>query len=131
MLNKDEASVVVPLFQMIPIFSYVLSFVFLGEQLLIRQILASLLIIIGAIGISVELDKGSLKIKKSVLLLMAISSLMTALNGLIFKFVAIQESFWTTSFWEYIGFIILGLSIIFFVKKFRSQFFLGFKEKFL
>ena len=121
-LGKDEASIVVPLFQTIPIFSYVLAYVFLGETLTTSQILASLLIISGAIGLSLDLGNGKVKFKKEVFGLMFLASFLVALNGFIFKFVAITSDFWTTSFWEYIGFSILAFLLIVFVKPYRNQF---------
>lgn len=121
-LEKDEASIVVPLFQLIPIFSYFLGIIFLDEILTIKQILSSLLIIIGAIGISLELEVGKKIIKKNILLLMILTSFLYAINGLIFKIVAIKEDFLTTSFWEYVGFSISAFFLLIFVKSYRKQF---------
>ena len=119
-LRDDEASVVVPLFQTIPVFSYILAFIVLGETLTSIQIIASLLIIIGAILLSLDLNKK--KLKKKVFWLMLLASFSVALNGLIFKFVAIKGDFWTTSFWEYIGFAILSIILLIFINPYRKQF---------
>jgi len=120
-LEKDEASIVVPLFQTVPVFSYILALIVLKEVLTIYQIMASILIIIGAVGLSLDLDN-RYRLKKKVFSLMIFSSFLVALNGLIFKFVAIREDFWTTSFWEYIGFSILAFMLLVFVKSYRKQF---------
>jgi uncharacterized membrane protein len=121
-LGKDEASIVIPLFQIIPIFSYVLAYVFLGETLTNYQIFASLLIIFAAIGLSLDLGKEKIKFKKEVFGLMFLASFLVALNGFIFKFVAITSDFWTTSFWEYVGFSVLAFLFLAFVKPYRKQF---------
>jgi len=120
-LEKDEASIVVPLFQTVPVFSYILALIVLNEVLTVYQIIASILVIIGAIGLSLDLDN-RYRLKKKVFSLMLFSSFLVALNGLIFKFVAIREDFWTTSFWEYIGFSILAFMLLVFIKSYRKQF---------
>jgi len=119
-LKEDETSIVVPLFQTIPVFSYILAFVVLGEVLTIIQVFASLAIIVGAVLLSLDLDKK--KLKQKVFWLMLLASFSTALNGLIFKFVAIKEDFWTTGFWEYIGFVILSVILLIFIGSYRKQF---------
>lgn len=121
-IAKDEASVVVPLFQMIPIFTYLLGYFFLGEVLTTRQILASMLIITGAVGISLDLNEKLPKIKKDVLALMVLSSFCIALNGFIFKYVALDATFWVTSFWSYVGFVVSAVCLFVFVKSYRTQF---------
>jgi drug/metabolite transporter (DMT)-like permease len=122
-LNKDEASIAVPLFQLIPVFSYVLAYFVLGETLRPEQLIGGALIVTGAIGISLELSEGSkIKFKKDVFWLMMLSSLIFASNFLLFKYFALQEDFWTTSFWEYIGFAIFALLLITCVKSYRKEF---------
>jgi uncharacterized membrane protein len=123
-LDKDEASIVVPLFQMIPVISYFLGIIILGETLTSNQILASVVIIFGAIAISLDLTQyRKIKIKLDVLGLMFLSSLLFALNFLFFKYFALQQSFWVTAFWEYVGFGIFAIFLMLFVKSYRNQFF--------
>lgn len=121
-LEKDEASIVMPLYQTVPIFSYILAFIVLKESLTTAQLLASSLIILGAIFITLDLSGKKIRFKKQVFGLVLLSSFLVALNGLIFKFVAIRETFWTTSFWEYIGFATLAVLLFTFVKPYRRQF---------
>ncbi len=112
-LQRDEASFVVPLFQITAVFSYVLGLIVLDEQLTLEQAVAAGLIIIGSMLISLQIHRPTnkkhrqrLQLRRDVLLLMLAASLMNALNWLLFKFVAIQENFWVSSFWEYVGFTI-------------------------
>lgn len=122
-LQKDEASTTVPLFQLIPVFSYFLAWIVLKETLLINQIFGGLLVILGAIGISLELMEGKkLRFKKAVFLLMSLSSLLFALNFLFFKFFALNATFWVTSFYEYIGFVVFALLLLVFVRPYREEF---------
>lgn len=122
-LKKDEASIAVPMFQLIPVFSYFLAWLILGETLNVSQILGGILIILGAIVISLELSEvRKISIKKEVLLLMTLSSFVYALNFSFFKFFAISAEFWTTSFWEYTGFAIFAFLLFVFIKKYRDEF---------
>jgi uncharacterized membrane protein len=122
-LSKDETSVAVPLFQLIPMFSYVLARIVLGETLLPEQIFGGILIVLGAIGISLELKKGKrIRFKKEVFWLMMLSSFIFAVNFLFFKFFAVRENFWTASFWEYVGFAAVALLLFAFVKPYRTEF---------
>jgi drug/metabolite transporter (DMT)-like permease len=122
-LEKDEASICVPLFQLIPVFSFVLAYLVLKETLTGSQVLGGSLIVLGAIGISLDLSDGKkVRFKKEVFWLMMLSSLLFALNFLFFKFFALQETFWTTSFWEYVGFAVFAFLLMLFVKPYRREF---------
>lgn len=122
-LQKDEASVAVPLFQLIPVFSYVLAYFVLGETLTGGQMLGGLLVVLGAIAITLDLSSGKgIKFKKEVFWLMMLSSVIFSLNFLFFKYFAIQSSFWYVSFWEYVGFAMFAFLLMVFVKPYREQF---------
>jgi drug/metabolite transporter (DMT)-like permease len=101
-LNKTDTSLVIPIFQTIPIFTYFLAFFILGERLSGMQIFGSLLIISGAAGISLKYENKKLSFGKDVLFLMLLSSFILSLNYLFFKFFAIDLDFWTVSFWQYL-----------------------------
>ncbi len=120
-ISKDEASRVVPLFQLAPIFSYILALVFLGEVLSLRQIIGGLIIVSGAILLTVEMGESKFRIKGIVLGLMALSSLLFSLNALIFKAAAVNATFWPTAFWQYMG-VVLGGSLLLFYTPYRKQF---------
>lgn len=128
-LQKDETSIAVPIFQLIPVFSYVLAYFVLGETLTGVQILGGLLVVAGAIWISLELsEEKKISFKKEVFFLMLLSSLLFALNFLFFKYFAIQSSFWFTSFWEYVGFATFSFLLWVFIKPYRLQFMKVMKE---
>ncbi len=55
-LKKADTSIVIPFFQTIPVLGFILAFFILGETLTLKQIIASLLIIIGAVGICIKFD---------------------------------------------------------------------------
>ena len=123
-LKKDEASIVVPLFQTTAVFSYALGLLILGEQLTFWQLSAALLIICGSLMVTLDLRQQGSKLKAEVLALMLLASLLNALNWLLFKFVAIRENFWVSSFWEYAGFVTIGIFMLAGVTSYRREFML-------
>ncbi len=121
-LQKDEASYVVPFYQTIPIFAFILGYFILGEKISVFQGLASIIIIIGALILSFEFGLGKIRFKKNVVLLMLGASLLYAINGVVFKLIAVNQGFWPSIFWGLIGKIILGLIFLVFIAKYRKQF---------
>lgn len=123
-LKRADASSVIPIFQTIPVFSYFLALVFLGETLKFWQIMASLLIIGGSIGISL-IGRGSGKsvgLKNKIFYLMILASLFISLNMVFFKFFALEFDFWKTSFWQYVGIFLFGILLLIFKKSYRRDF---------
>ncbi len=122
-LDKDETSIVAPLFQMVSVFSALFGVLFLGENLQVNQWFGCFLILIGGIWISLEKPSiRSIRIKYDVLSLMIVSSAIMALNGLIFKATALHLDFWTAMFWEYCGYISFAVVVFILVPAFRREF---------
>ncbi len=126
-LNKADASVVVPIFQSIPVFTFFLAYFVLGEMLNGMQIFGSVLIILGAVGISLKFDKG-IRLTWGVLFLQLFASFLISLNILFFKFFALDAGFWTVTFWENLGAFIFGLGLLVFTKSYRTDFILYLKR---
>ena len=53
---------------------------------------------------------------------MALSSLTFAFYEVLFKFVAVSEDFWVSTFWEHVGLIIFGAVLFVFVGRYREEF---------
>jgi drug/metabolite transporter (DMT)-like permease len=123
-LEIDEASVVAPFFQMIPVFGFILGYFILGETLVTHQLYACAAIILGGLLLSLNLQGGirNITIKKKLLLLMFSSSFLYALNNVIFKFFAIDTGFSTSLFWNMVGQVLLGIILLVFVASYRKQF---------
>lgn len=122
-MDTEEASVVIPLFQFDAILGYFLSYFILNESLNLQQVLASVLILTGIVLLSLEIDiENKIKLKKRILLLVITSSFMFALGGVLFKKLAIEDSFWVSIFWQYVGLTIFGGLVLIFYKKFRDSF---------
>ncbi len=130
-LNKDEASIVIPMSLLVPVFTYFFSYLLLGETLTSRQGLACLLIIVGTIILSLEFkeeEKRKLRIKYGVLFFMVLTTLFQAAQVTLFKFVTIENSFAVSIFWEHVGLAIYGIFLLTFRPKSWREFILSVKE---
>lgn len=122
-LNQDETSLVVPLFQLVPVFGFVIGYFILGETLSQTQVIGSLIVIAGATILSLRLGSKRITVKQPVLWLMAGSSLLYAVNGVLFKFVAqTQQQFWPSVFWDFAGKVLFGLLLFVCIASYRRQF---------
>ncbi|HLC46689.1 MAG TPA: DMT family transporter [Candidatus Nanoarchaeia archaeon] len=126
-IKMTDASAVVPLFQMIPVFNFILAFLVLKETLSPMQIGAASLIILGALGISLSL-KRKVRLNKKVLGLMLIATLLISINATVFKYFALDLDFWTVSFWQYLGFFVFAMLLLVFSAKFRHDFVDSFRK---
>lgn len=121
-LEIEDVSAVVPWFLTIPIFGYVLGYLFLGETLTLHQQIGSLIIILGVAVILIDFSPQKRKFKWEPALYMLIACFMVAISGVIFKFVTVEGYFWISSFWEYVGLGVLGIIMYFLIPKYRHEF---------
>jgi len=120
---KEEISLSIAVFQLNPVWSYILGAVFLGEFLVHLQIVASLIIILGVFIITLDFEELKLKrfiFRRSVLFYMGVASVLYALQDVMFKYVVVNEgAFWSGVFWQLAGVLFFG--ILFYVFKPSSQ----------
>lgn len=122
-MDIEETSIVVPLLQLVPIFGYFLSFLILGESLSTQQIMFSLIVIAGIAILSVEIDiENNFIFKKRVIYFVVLSSFLFALHDVLFKKIAVQDTFWVSAFWQYAGLTLFGIFTFFLSKNFREEF---------
>lgn len=111
-LEKNDASIVVVMFQLIPVFSYIFSWLLFKETLTANQMIGSIIIILSAVIISLDFENTSNKNKLVALILMIISSLMYALYFIFFD-IAIRNSEYTAvAFWYQISFLLIGITLL-------------------
>jgi drug/metabolite transporter (DMT)-like permease len=111
-LQSEEASVVAPFFQAVPLFGYALAYFVLGERLSILQMAGGALIIAGTLIVSVRFDRNARVFKWRLAVLMLACGFAAALSGLIFKVFAIEVEFWVTTFWMFVGEAIFGTALL-------------------
>lgn len=119
-LERDEASNVAPLFQLITPTSYILALVFLHEQLLPAQLFSGVLIFSGALILSFDFSR--LRIRMRSFMLMLLASVMIASNVVMFKAFALQTSFWATVFYDLVGAAFAGALMFLCIGSFRRTF---------
>lgn len=123
-LEQEETSIVMPFFQLIPVFGFFLGYLILGEMLSANQILGSIIILLGAAILSIELnEEGGYKIRKRLVLLLIFSSFLFALYEVLFKLGSLSDGFWQGFFWQNVGLFIFGI-ILFISNKSRRRDFL-------
>ncbi len=123
-LEIEDVSLIVPWFLTIPVFGYILGYIFLGETLSPHQIAGSLVILCGVILISIDFSGQQRKYKWRSVLYMLVACLLISIAGIIFKYVTVGENFWVSSFWEYVGLGFFGIILYLFVPKYRAEFML-------
>lgn len=122
-LNKDEASVVIPFALLTPVFGYFLSIFFLGEKLSSSQIISCILILFGALILTLEFgEEKRIRIRHAVLWFMIACTGLQAIQEVMFKFVTIENSFVASIFWLHVGILIYGISLICFRRGLFSKF---------
>lgn len=128
-IEKDEASIVAPLFQVIPIFGLVFEYVILGIVPTMLQIIGSLVIITGGIILATEYEGIKPKrMKIDVFLLMLASSLFFSLIAVLFKFATLEGNFWVSTFWEYAGWGLTGIALFIISRTYRTEFISSLKD---
>lgn len=120
-LEKNDASIVVIMFQLIPVFSYILALIFFKENLALQQIIGSIIIILSAVLISFDFEERNNKSKWLALILMTLSSLFYATYFFLFDIGIRNSSYNSCAFWFQIGFLILGILLIC-IKSYRTTF---------
>jgi drug/metabolite transporter (DMT)-like permease len=121
-MQEADASVIISLYQVGPVFSYLLGFAFLGETLTLTQMLAGVLVISGAIALSSEPGK-RFRPNGKTLGLMLLSSFGLSMNALLFKYFALDSlDPWATAFWEYVGSGLFAVFLLIAFGSYRRQF---------
>ena len=108
---------------MIPVFSFILGYLFLGETLNINQIIGGIIILVSSVFISLNITEiKKIHMKWDVFLLMVFSSILYSLNFIFFKYFVVETNFFIASFWEYVGFGLFGIFLMVFIKSYREGF---------
>jgi drug/metabolite transporter (DMT)-like permease len=127
-LDIDEASFVTPFYQTVPIFAYFLGYFILGETVTLAQGSGSFVIIVGALALSFELGRRGMRFRRNVVALMLGASFLAAVNGVIFKMIAMDKGFLVSLFWGFVGQVMAGLAFLVCVPSYRRDFLGLFKK---
>ena len=128
-LDIDEASFVTPFYQTAPVFAYFLGYFILSETITLAQGFGSFVIIVGALALSLEFGRPVVSFKRNVVALMLGASFLSAVNGVIFKLIAVEKGFWVSLFWGFVGQVMAGLTLLVCVPSYRRDFLGLFKQQ--
>jgi drug/metabolite transporter (DMT)-like permease len=120
-IQTEEASVVAPLFQANTLFTFALGLLFLHELPHWPQLLGAGLVMMGALGLSLDKRLKFGRFKPRLVLLMLAATFVLALSTVVFKFFAAHDEFWSTTFWTFVGEGLFGAAILA-VPRYRAQF---------
>ena len=84
---------------------------------------------IGALALSFEFDRPRIRFKRNVVALMLGASFLSAVNGVIFKLIAVDKGFWVSLFWGFAGQVMAGLILLVCVPSYRRDFLSLFKRQ--
>src|SRR5437763_11631398 len=114
---------VTPFYQTVPIFAYVLGYFILRETITLSQGLGSFVIIVGALALSFEFGRPVVRFKRNVVALMLGASFLSAVNGVIFKLIAVEMGFWVSLFCVFVGLTMYGFRLLICILIFRWDIF--------
>ena len=120
-IQTEEASVVAPLFQANPLFTFLLGLLLLHELPHWPQLMGAALVVGGALGLSLDKDLHFGRFKPRLIVLMVSATFVLALSSVVFKFFAVHDEFWSTTFWTFVGEGLFGAAILA-VPDYRRQF---------
>ncbi len=100
-IQSEEASVVAPLFQANTLFTFLLGYLFLHESLGWMQGLGGVLVVLGAMALSLDGKFHLGHFKLPLVLQMLAATFVLALSTVVFKIFAVHDEFWSTTFWNF------------------------------
>ncbi|MFT7507389.1 MAG: drug/metabolite transporter (DMT)-like permease [Acidimicrobiales bacterium] len=119
----DEPTVVIIYYQLVPVIGLGLGYVILGETLTSNQMFAMIIIIMGALVLTVALDDdGKIVFRGRTAFYMLIASTCWAFESVLFKLVALEENVWRSLFWEHSTLGVIGILILIFIPHYRKSF---------
>ncbi len=118
-MKKSDASVVMMMFQLIPIMLYVPSVLFYNETFTIPQIIGSVLIIIASIRIGIDPKKSRKEGRYTATIFAFCSALFCAAYYMLMDYAIRQENYFACLTWYQVGLIICGITMLC-VKKTRK-----------
>lgn len=123
-LEKEETTIVVSMYQLAPVFGYVLGVVFLGEMLTQLQMAGALITILGVTLLSLEFfEDRKMGIRKRTTLFIGVSAFVYALGNVVYKGAAIGDvPYLAAMFWVFVGYVIFGVTTLCIVRDYRNNF---------
>ena len=123
-LSRDDTTIIIIMFQLIPVFSLFLSPIILGDQFVSPiQLVGGIIVTIAAIAITYEHGEGKFnKARLTTLALMTFVSFAYAIWFIIVRYINQSHDFNQTILWSNITRFVVGILFITFFKTYRNSF---------
>lgn len=118
--NRVGTMKAAPLFQVIPVFSFILGYFVFGEDLGSTHIAGSMVIVSGAFLLNLNQD--TFRIDRVTVGLMFLASFIIALVYSIFKDATIESNLMATLFWSGLGMTLMSCLVWLIYKPYREEF---------
>ena len=114
-MKREETSRVIPLFGFVPVFTLIMSSIFLHEGMGFKQMIGMLIVVAGGFLLSVKRVEGGIFRPRAALWFMVVSSILYGIVNILFRFVVhgATVNFWSVLAYEYIGKGIGGFLLLF------------------
>jgi len=124
-LKGESIFSVAPALQLTPVFSYFIGLFLFQEVVSFLNLIGCSLIIIGALFLTLKIEKTENKNKFNfnIFFITSLSSLALAVSGAMFKFFATRYNYWTVQFYEYVGLLIVGVVLFLLLSRIRDRIF--------
>lgn len=109
-LQQDDGSIAVPIFQTIPVFVLIMSWLFLGETMSLKEMGGGFLIVLSAVAVMLDLNKKIFRLKT--FLLMLLSSLLWAVIMIAWRIFAQTTDPVTIVFWEMMALLAITVAVL-------------------
>lgn len=111
-LQNEDSSRVIPLFQFIPLFVLLFSFLFLNEVITQHELLGFAFTFVGAFILTLKKGESKIFRPRKVLWYMLASGVIYSFAPILFKYAVVHTDFWTAFFYQALGGGIAALSLL-------------------
>jgi len=120
---NDEPTVVIIYYQLVPVLGLGMGYVVLGETLSVMQLVSMLIIILGALILTVVMDAdGVIVFRWKTAVYMLVASVCWAAESTLFKLVALEENPVRSFFWEHVSLLGIGVLMFVLIPRYRQSF---------
>lgn len=125
-LERDDASVAMPTLQTMPIWVFILGFVFLREVPTAMNLIGAAMIILASMAMTADFSKRNIRLKTFMMMLLC--AVLFAVQTYFFRLIAINLEPLIASFWVAVGFGAFGAIAFFGLKRFRAPAFASIRQ---
>ncbi len=122
-LKDDEPTVAIVFYQLVPVLGLIFGYFILDEVITKTQFIAMMIIILGTSIVAFEIDpENNFKLRWKTAGFMVAACTAWALQSVVLKAVALEETLWRSLFWKYTVMLVIGMLIFIFVTSYRTHF---------